>query len=167
MWVALFSNSGSELAEVCARLGRVPDKIYLDKVRTNIDSSIDSLTTVLPHDTIMDELKDLPDDTIITLHGYLRIIRRECIKPNMYNVHPGDIIKYPELVGIHPQRKAVDLKLPSTGVVIHKVTDELDGGEIQLFVAHDIEPGTDENKLIKELRDVSIKMWVMLLRGKV
>jgi folate-dependent phosphoribosylglycinamide formyltransferase PurN len=167
MWVALFSNSGSELAEVCERLGRYPDRILVDKIRTTVHSDIDCRSELLSHKEILEELKNLPDDAIVTLHGYLRIINGDSIKESMYNVHPGDIIKYPELVGIHPQRKAIDLKLPSTGVVIHKVTDELDGGEIQLFVSHDIEPGTDENKLIKELRDISIKMWMMLLRGKV
>lgn len=166
MWVALFSNSGNELAEVCERLGRYPDRILVDKIRTTVHSDIDCRSELLSHKEILEELKNLPDDTIVTLHGYLRIINGDSIKENMYNVHPGDIIKYPELVGIHPQRRALDLKLPSTGVVIHKVTDELDGGEIQLFVGHDIKEGIDESTLIGELREIAVKMWVMLLRGK-
>ena len=166
MWVALFSNSGNELASICEKLGRWPDKVYLDKERTKVNPWIKNQCEVLPHADILERLKELPEDAIVTLHGYLRIISGDSIRSNMYNVHPGDIIKYPELVGIHPQRKAVDLNLPTTGVVIHKVTDKLDGGDIQLFFSHDIEEGTDEKKLIDELRILSIKMWVMLLKGK-
>lgn len=167
MWVALFSNSGNELAEICARLGQWPDKIYVDKVRTAIHPDIESRATILSHKEIMQELKEVPNDAYVTLHGYLRIIEDDSITDNMFNVHPGDIIKYPELIGMHPQKKAIELKLPSTGVVIHKVTSDLDEGEVQLFVEHEIKDGTDEITLINELREVSIKMWLMLLRGKV
>tara|TARA_R110000851_G_scaffold30132_3_gene82344 strand:+ start:206 stop:343 length:138 start_codon:yes stop_codon:yes gene_type:complete len=35
MWIALFSNSGNELAAICRKLGRKPDVVYCDKERVD------------------------------------------------------------------------------------------------------------------------------------
>jgi methionyl-tRNA formyltransferase len=85
----------------------------------------------------------------------------------MYNVHPGDIVKYPELKGIHPQAKALELGLPSTGVVIHQVVPEMDSGEIVSSAEYIIKDGETKMDLINNLRDLSIDLWCDFLRDKV
>lgn len=167
MWVALFSNSGNELAAVCNKLGKKPDVIYCDKKRGTWHSSIDDDTILLSHNDIVKTISILPKDTFITLHGYLRLIPQDGISDNMYNVHPGDIVKYPELKGIHPQAKAIELNLPSTGVVIHKVIPEVDSGEIISSAEYTINNNETEHSLINNLRDLSIDLWCEFLRGKV
>jgi methionyl-tRNA formyltransferase len=166
MWIALFSNSGTELAEVIERTGTWPDIILLDKYRTPIDKRITDKVQHSSHEDIKEYLKACPKDALVTMHGYLRVLPEECITDDTYNIHPGDIVKYPQLRGIHPQKKAIEEGLDSTGVVIHKVDAGVDTGEIQMLSVHSIKEGSDEASLIKELRDIGINMWVDFLRGK-
>ena len=167
MWVALFSNSGSELGSLCRKLETKPDIILCDKIRGEWDSNIANITQLQEHKDIVNLLASYPEDTLITLHGYLRLIPHYAIKENMYNVHPGDIIKYPQLKGIHPQAKALELNLPSTGVVIHKLTSEVDSGEIVSFASYNMKENETKLSLINNLRDISINLWYEFLRGKV
>src|SRR5574343_640449 len=68
---------------------------------------------------------------IIILSGYLRVLPPElCSMFEIYNAHPGDIVQHPELKGLDPQKKAIELRLTTTGVVIHEVTLEIDSGKI-------------------------------------
>lgn len=165
LWVALFSQTGNELGEVIKKLGKHPHAIFCDKKRADWHPSIDpKAVSLIDHDSITRTLKCLPAHTFVSLHGYLRIIPNESIKEQMYNVHPGDIESFPQLKGIHPQRKALDLKLPSTGVVIHKVTDELDGGAIVSRRNYVIKSDETEMSLVNNLRDQAIDMWVDLLK---
>ena len=167
MWVALFSNSGNELAAVCNKLGIKPDVMYCDKERVDWHPDISDDTILMSHVDVIKALSILPKNTLVTLHGYLRLIPSNAISNNMYNVHPGDIVKYPELKGIHPQAKALYLKLPSTGVVIHKVTEEVDDGEIVASATYSIAENETEFSLINNLRDLSIDLWCDFLRGRV
>jgi folate-dependent phosphoribosylglycinamide formyltransferase PurN len=167
MWVALFSNSGNELAAVCNKLGIKPDVMYCDKERVDWHPEISDDTILMSHVDVIKALSILPKNTLVTLHGYLRLIPSNAISNNMYNVHPGDIVKYPELKGIHPQAKALSLKLPSTGVVIHKVTEEVDDGEIVASATYSIAENETEFSLINNLRDLSIDLWCDFLRGRV
>jgi len=167
MWVALFSNSGNELAAVCNKLGIKPDVMYCDKERVDWHPDISDDTILMSHVDVIKALSILPKNTLVTLHGYLRLIPSNAISNNMYNVHPGDIVKYPELKGIHPQAKALSLKLPSTGVVIHKVTEEVDDGEIVASATYSIAENETEFSLINNLRDLSIDLWCDFLRGRV
>lgn len=167
MWIALFSNSGNELAAICSKLGRKPDVVYCDKERVDWHSDISDATSLMSHVDVVKALSILPKNTLVTLHGYLRLIPESGISNNMYNVHPGDIVKYPELKGIHPQAKALELKLPSTGVVIHQVTSEVDSGKIVSSAEYSINNNETELTLINNLRDLSIDLWCEFLRGKV
>lgn len=167
MWIALFSNSGNELAALCKRVGRKPDVIYCDKERVAWHNDIAEHVLLLSHSEIISALSILPKDTLVTLHGYLRLIPSNAINENTFNVHPGDIVKYPELKGIHPQAKALSLKLPSTGVVIHKVTEEVDDGEIVASASYLMNKDETELSLINNLRDLSIDLWCDFLRGRV
>lgn len=161
-WVALFSQSGKELYHISRNIGTVPDIILTNNKDSN--TWYEDLYRV-PRIAIM-KSKDIHNillnkkPCIITMHGYNRILPPEITKLHqVFNGHPGDIIKYPELKGKDPQEKAFNLKLPSTGTVIHRATEELDGGDIHLFKRVDIDSKWTLNELCDHLRSASIDLW--------
>ena len=81
-------------------------------------------------------------------------------------MHPGDIVKYPSLKGIHPQKKALQMGLEETGVVIHEVDKTVDGGEIIDYQTYKIKKDENLAGLINELRLLSIDMWIKFLNKK-
>lgn len=174
LWIALFSQSGSEIVEVSKRLGRYPDFIYTnnkDKKSWHKDLQKHSAVVVENYKKIPNEIervismfKLLRGNPVVTLHGYLRIMPMLSCK--MYNGHPGDIVKYPELKGKDPQRKALSLGLKSTGSVLHEVTEEVDSGEIISYNTYDIKKDETLDSLINNLRNVSIDQWSRFLQEK-
>jgi phosphoribosylglycinamide formyltransferase-1 len=105
---------------------------------------------------------------IITLHGWLRIIPPDiCEKYNIYNGHPGLILpfKYPDLKGKHPQKRAWELKHSEVGCVIHKVTSEVDCGDILMY---DQIPNTFNtlDEVYIALHEISTKLWHTFLKDK-
>lgn len=168
----MFSQTGTELAEVCKRINRWPDLIYTtNKDISKINSSLhEQNIKVMSHDQIVNEIRSntYSDDDFITLHGYLRILPELPIVA--YNGHPGDIELFPELKGKDPQQKALDLGLEQTGCIIHKVTQELDGGPIvKSSAAYLIQDNETIDSLVANLRKISIELWVEFLteRGAV
>tara|TARA_R110000772_G_scaffold2311_7_gene8010 strand:- start:6755 stop:7264 length:510 start_codon:yes stop_codon:yes gene_type:complete len=166
-WIALFSQTGSELASVCEKMGRFPDMIYCDGVIRHIHSDLMPYTNFLPKEDINRLLETDHKNDIVTLHGYLKIIPEKSICKEMYNLHPGDIIQHPELKGIHPQAKAIELGLTTTGCLIHRVEPGVDEGMPFVFMAHKIKEGTTTETLIEELRHLAINMWMIFLKGRI
>ena len=175
MWFALFSQSGSEIVSIARHLGRWPDYIFTDnkdKKTWHRDLQKHSAVSIIKHKDMKKEIESnismfqgLRGTTpIVTLHGYLRILPK--INCEVYNGHPGDIIKYPELKGKDPQQKALDLKLPSTGTIIHKVTEEVDSGEIILYNTLKIMEQDTITTLSNALRSLSISLWIEFLKEK-
>lgn len=174
MWIALFSQSGSEIVEISNKIDRWPDYIFTNnKVKDTWHPKLRRHSAVIrdTHDKIINEIqrtvdvfRNLRGEPLITLHGYLRIMPD--LPYEMYNGHPGDVVKYPELKGKDPQAKALKLGLPSTGCVIHKVTSELDGGPIMSRGEYIMQGNEDELTLINNLRIMSIDMWVDFLKEK-
>ena len=175
IWIAMFSQSGSEIVEISKKLGRYPDYIFTNnKVKETWHPELRRHSAVIrqTHNKIIDEIHRTVDvfrllrgEPLITLHGYLRIMPE--MPYEMYNGHPGDIINYPELKGKDPQKKALKLGLKSTGCVIHKVTEEVDGGEIISYNQYDMKEDETLESLINNLRDMSVKMWVKFLEEKI
>ena len=148
-WIAFFSQTGTEIQQLCNKLGTYPDLIVTnqhqqDKINKDLLTVATSRAIllnmrnweVLP---VKPSLKDYVDalagyedkDPLITLHGYLRIMPKEiCNKYEMYNLHPGLINKFPELKGYNPQERAFINGYKSAGCVIHKVTPGVDEGDI-------------------------------------
>lgn len=182
-WVTLFSRSGSEIYQLSKRLGRFPDLIITNKHISLIDNIevrlrheykgswvfLPSKPTTSQYLTAINCCSHgLYEDYLITLHGYLRIIPGDvCFhyRDEMYNGHPGDIIKYPILKGANPQEKAFNLKLPTSGSIIHKVTDELDSGEIIAHKEVNIENLTLDN-VYSTLHNNSIDLWYEFLKER-
>ena len=174
-WVTFFSQTGNEIAEVSKKIGRWPDLIITNErpshLRTINRDVLSHNIIMLPNKpTVEDYRRVLSEelygkDYVISLHGWLRIMPTEIIKeyPVMYNGHPGLINKYPELKGKDPQKKAWDLNLPTSGCVIHRVTEEVDGGSIMRSDEISIR-NLDMDKMFEKLHDLSIQQWVNFLR---
>jgi len=174
-WVAFFSQTGTEIHNLSNEIGVYPDAIitnnptiskinsalrYVTEFRTNklnreILHTLTSKPTVEEYENILSKFKN----PILTLHGYLRIIPKQiCEKYETYNLHPGLIDKYPELKGFNPQERAYRDNYKLAGCVIHKVTPEVDEGEILMSQGISIE-GLTLNEVYEKLHDTAFDLW--------
>ena len=176
-WIAFFSQTGSEIADISESIGRWPDIIITnqrpDHLRT-IDERVVKAgyitTKNKPTETDLRLLLNqlVPKETIVTLHGWLRIMPKSlCEEFNIYNGHPGLITWYPELKGKDPQVRAYqgiqEGKYPVAGAVLHKVIPEVDEGKIiaeEKFNTFNL----SLDDLFRILKDRSLYMWCNFLR---
>ena len=171
-WVAFFSQTGTEIVDIIARLGRKPDLI----VTNHRPSDTREVNKNLPYWSEITNRPDLKqlrfvcglyEDPIITLHGWLRIMPPEiCNKYEIYNGHPGLITKYPELKGKDPQMRAWEGDYEFCGSVLHRVTEGVDEGEI-ISSASFTKDMLDVNDYFRILREMSLNLWVEFLREKI
>lgn len=178
-WIAFFSQTGSEIVEISKYLNRWPDAVIVNRdfqgeppFNTDILREdlpiyfIPDRPTVSMYHTVLQDI-NVDEDTLITLHGYLRIIPKDiCKEYKIYNGHPGDITLYPELKGFNPQEKAFMKRksMPTAGSVIHTVTEEVDGGQIVGRKVCDFNVDTlDEAYSI--LHTNSVQLWVEFLEN--
>jgi len=171
MWVALFSQTGSEIYNIAQRTRKHPKYILSNNTdRETWHPGLAELNSIIvtgKHVMLMDMLVGMRNNPLVTLHGYLRILPEEVVTTHeVINGHPGDIIKYPELKGKDPQQKAIDLGLPSTGVVLHKAVTEVDAGEILKYEERNILAGTTTEQLILDLKALQLDLWCELLRER-
>jgi folate-dependent phosphoribosylglycinamide formyltransferase PurN len=145
----------------------VPDYVYCNTGARNAVADILPITTSLSHVDIENTLCDIiDDDTIVTLHGYMRIISpRVCnISRNIFNGHPALLTRYPELKGKDMQEAAFNMKdaYPFAGSVVHQVISELDAGCIESSdeVVNDFVSVDDAYAKLKE---TSFNAWVKFL----
>jgi len=134
-WIALFSHTGREIAEVSRRLGIKPHRIVTNKPVDDdtIWEELDGITFVARSPVVDDYEAFLEPDALITMHGWMRIVPPEiCDKYELLNLHPGLITRYPELKGKDPQQQVFNMLNPPSrvGCVIHRATSELDSGEV-------------------------------------
>lgn len=169
-WIALYSHTGEEIRTVSDALHRRPDLVlttckkpspYLS--RFNVRYGTAKQINQILRDTLT------PQD-IVTLHGYMRIIPESVIRKNapIYNGHPGLITRYPELKGKDPQVRAmVDLdQYEYIGCVLHRVTEDLDGGPIISFKETPVtEELKDSEQAWSTFRAMSALLWVDFLKG--
>lgn len=138
-WIAIFSQTGSEIANIIEQSGMMPDIIIshgpFDK---KIDPRIEKtgkLIRVKTKEKVELIIKQ-SNATMVTLHGYLRIVSPEIcnLGIKIYNGHPAPINFYPDLKGKDKQEDQFlyKEKYPLIGTVIHRVTEDLDEGEILL-----------------------------------
>lgn len=136
-WIALFSHTGREIAEVSKRLNIEPYRIVTNKPADDdsIYENLNGITFVGNKPTITDYDAFLEPDALITMHGWMRIVPPEiCEKYEIINLHPGLITRYPELKGKDPQEQVFQMLNPPSrvGCVIHRATAELDSGEVMM-----------------------------------
>lgn len=174
-WVAFFSQSGSEIANIMTHFNIKPAAIITNR---QDDSGLNPILKQLKEEGLNwkvvpknPELKDYRKalkglkDPLITLHGFLRIIPKEiCKKYEIFNLHPGLITVYPELKGKDPQVRAVKAGHKIAGAVIHKVTPIVDDGEIIASHAINIQ-GMNEDEVISSLHNLGSVMWYDFLNA--
>ena len=173
-WIALFSQTGSEIVEVAESIGVWPSSIYTNNLNTELYHSTirNKKIAVMSHAGIEETLgyaEDMSGNTIITLHGYLRVLSPKITNTSLqiYNGHPAYISKYPELKGKDPQEKTWYNKEKYTmiGSTIHKVVAEVDSGNIIEEVIVENTCNSKED-MYNKLRATSIEAWINFLRGK-
>lgn len=174
-WIAFFSQTGSEIANISDTLGRKPDLIITNREydsREGIDSRIGEIYYIPVKPTLQDYQTVLQyyKNPLITLHGFLRILPKEiCESYKVYNGHPGLITWYPELKGKDPQVRAFqgiqEGKYNLAGAVLHEVIPEVDEGKViseEFFSTQ----GLSLDDLFLILKERSLKMWVDFLKKK-
>ena len=176
-WVAFFSQTGSEIADIAESLGKWPTRIITNKrpedLRTIDPRIIEQGYIEMPNKPTEKEYMDILqyfEDPIITLHGWLRIMPEEiCRTYTTFNGHPGLITDYPELKGKDPQVRTwkgiQEGKYETAGAVIHRVTEGVDEGKVLLFERFNTFSVESLDDLFKVLRDRSLYMWSNLLKG--
>jgi len=171
-WIAFFSQTGAEIADLAEKTGRWPDRIITNErpehLRT-IDPRIEkqgywTFANRPTQENYLEVLEFFPD-ALVTLHGWLRIIPGYVTEGvNLFNGHPGLITKYPELKGKDPQIKAFDRKYEEIGSVIHKVTAGVDEGEV---IAQASIPNDDFtlDETYDKLKEISLGLWFKFIKG--
>lgn len=170
-WVAFFSQTGSEVCELSNVIGFEPSLVVTDsKARGNkIDNRIYKFKQscfVNYRDMVKQQRLNLyrsvlNDVDLITLHGWLNIVPGEiCNEYKIYNGHPGLITRYPELKGKDPQiRFASNIQAyPTYGSVVHRVTPEVDEGEIISFYEKETPKSVDNCFGI--FKETSLEAWI-------
>lgn len=167
-WIAMFSHTGREIAEVSRKLGITPYRIVTNKPvdDDSIYEELDGLTFVANRPSITDYEAFLEPDALITMHGWMRIVPPSiCRKYEILNLHPGLITRYPELKGKDPQEQVFNMLNPPSrvGCVIHRATAELDSGEV-LMESSVANTFYSAGQLTTYLHRMAWDMWVDFLR---
>ena len=170
-WIALFSQTGSEIADLSSALNRAPDFVIsnADLDQSNPDVHVDFRLNKEEAKTldILENLDFNKDKTIITLNGWLKIVPQDkCNNYNIYNGHPGLITKYPELKGKDPQQRAWNNieNYNEIGSVVHSVVEEVDAGEIMIESAVSAECIDSLDATYSALKTTSFDAWYRFLK---
>jgi len=166
-WVALFSQTGSEIVDLSTKLSRKPDFVItnanLDNVNPNIEVDFRINNDEAKTLDILEDIEFDKRDTLITLNGWLRIVPPDkCKMYNIYNGHPGLITKYPELKGKDPQKRAWEniASYAKIGSVVHKVVAEVDAGEVIVEKSARTRDVLNINRTYDTLRKTSFDAWI-------
>jgi folate-dependent phosphoribosylglycinamide formyltransferase PurN len=168
-WVTLFSQTGTEIYNLIQRLNRVPNMIITNNQTHNINTNLlvdygYNWKYLQSKPTVEEYFKYIPEGSLVTLHGWLRIIPKEvCEKYEIYNLHPANLIHNPDLKGKDPQKMAYERKLIFSGNTIHRCTAELDAGEIIDHSYTTIE-GLTLNEVIHTLHKDASDLWYRFLK---
>ncbi len=170
-WIPFFSQTGSEICNIIEKTNLQPTAIITNNHLINsydyrMYKWLHKIILIDEKPTVEQYLDNLnmyitEDEYLITLHGFLRIIPSDVLQQfKMYNMHPGLITKYEILKGKDPQKKAFNLKLPTSGCVIHEVSDVLDGGRIVLQSQEIDISNLQLSDIIKRLKEEGLKCWL-------
>ena len=171
-WVTLFSQTGSEIYNISKTLKRVPDIIITNKSKEKvIDINqdlfyeyMDRIVWLPKKPTPIEYIQAIPGNSLVTLHGWLRIIPPEvCEVYEIYNLHPAPLITYPHLKGKDPQIKTFEEKLKFSGNTIHKCIAELDAGPILAQNLLNVQNNTLD-EIFSRTHKAASDLWVDFLK---
>jgi folate-dependent phosphoribosylglycinamide formyltransferase PurN len=176
-WVVLFSQTGSEIYKISEHLNRVPDIIITNKSKDKIleinpnlfDEYIDRFVWLPNKPTITEYINAIPSNSLVTLHGWLRIVPPEiCDMYEIYNLHPAPIHLegYDKYKGKDPQVRIFEDKAKYTGNVIHECIAELDAGKILAKNEFEVE-GFDLDMVFKLTHSKATELWCSFLENRV
>lgn len=168
-WIPFISQTGTEVMDISRTTGSLPEIVITNNV-SRITGEVKSFFAknkiplyCLSSKPSPEEYESLPvkADDLITLNGYLRIIPKAFLLNHkfVFNGHPGDIVNYPELRGFNPQEKAFELQHKVVGSVIHKVTPEVDGGEVIVRKTSPVDNSCVDN-YYETLKKLSLACWI-------
>ena len=164
-WIALFSQTGSELKAICDYFNVWPTDIITNNFNEDQWSHnipVDKVT-VMNTEAIHNSLRFTKQRCFVTLHGYLKIIPKDIVTMhNIFNGHPAAIHLYPELKGKDPQEKTWGKNYSNIGSVIHRVTEGVDEGEVVYSVMVD-NNCTSKEDLYSTLKKCSLQSWIEFL----
>ena len=168
-WVAIFSQSGNEIADIIETIKVKPDLILTDN--NNPETITDRLegrwkyyTKGSIEETLGYEQEVCGDRLLVTLHGYLRLITPATIQKGIVilNGHPANIQAHPELKGKDPQEKTWENinSYDEIGSVIHKVNEGIDEGNVLAsFIIPNSKDFETKDDLYATLRQTSLNSW--------
>lgn len=174
-------ETGTVEAEITGVISHTPGAHALERARSAgipafcvpITNRKDPYSRKRHEEVLLETLKALKPD-IAVLAGWMLVLSRKflgnCHFP-ILNVHPallsveGMPLDIPVLKGAHAVRDALELNLPYTGVSIHLVTEEVDGGPVLLREHVEIVPGDDEISLYARLKPVEHRLLISAMRS--
>ena len=173
-WIAMFSQTGSEIASLAEHIGKFPnviitnnsDKTTWCKELQELDQHRRKGRIVIVTPTQAKTCNFIHNiqgskNSLITLHGWLRIVPADiCEQYEIVNGHPGLITKFPDLKGKDPQVRAYDKGYTTIGSVVHEVTAEVDEGDI-LEVSETFQDEFDNlDDVFVKFKHTSYSAWV-------
>lgn len=176
-WVTFFSQTGSEIYKISKKINRIPDVIVTNKPKSEIleintgliEEYGAKIIWLPPKPSVFDYINAIPPSSVVTLHGWLRIIPPEiCCLYEIYNLHPAPIHLegYDKYKGKDPQVRIFEDKAKYSGNVIHKCIAELDAGEI-LAKNHFEVRGFDLDMVFKITHSKATELWCGFLEDRV
>lgn len=165
-WIALFSQTGSEIVDISKRIGRWPDVIITNSQDYNKINPVIQKRGFIKIDSFQSRTlnilhKYVQYNDLVTLNGWLRIVPPEiCKMYTIVNGHPGLITRYPELKGFDPQKRFWSNrdKYEYYGSVVHEVTAEVDEGKVLSVSEKKI--GRLEEDPFNILKETSLDAWL-------
>lgn len=165
-WICFFSQSGSEILNLSKDIKRFPDLVVTNQRPEGKRQIIDQLLTsnnivYLSNKPGVEEYREVLEyykNPLVTLHGWLRIVPDQiCNNYEVYNGHPG----LPELglIGSDPQKQAFKQKVGYSGSIVHRVTPQLDQGEIKTKQTCSLKGVQTLDEVILKLKKTSRDAW--------
>ena len=118
------------------------------------------LTPEAYEQSVLDTLKYFEVDLVV-LGGYMKIISPETVKEfknRIINVHPSLLPKYAGGMNLDVHKAVIDAGEKESGMTIHIVTDEVDGGQIVLQKSVEVSPD-DTPETLKDKVQALEKEW--------
>lgn len=107
---------------------------------------------------------------LVVLAGFMRILSEHFIRTyrdKVLNIHPSLL---PQFKGAHAIKDAFEAGVKTTGVTVHFVTEELDGGPVVLQEKVEVTPGESVEQLEERIHKVEHRIYPkaidLFVRGK-